>query len=100
MRPGFRIIEVWEFQEGFEEFAERRLKPATAKLGLQRETSIVFQPKRFLSRHASIQTASRLALPISRAIASSGELMRRLADSCPNTFSIEIGNERTRAPVA
>jgi quinol monooxygenase YgiN len=41
---GYRIIEIWESQEGFEEFAERRLKPAVAKLGIQRETTIVFQP--------------------------------------------------------
>jgi hypothetical protein len=41
---GFRIIELWESQEGFEEFAERRLKPAVTKLGIQRETKIVFQP--------------------------------------------------------
>ena len=41
---GFRIIEVWESQEGFEEFAERRLKPAITKLSIQRQTTIVFQP--------------------------------------------------------
>jgi len=41
---GFRIIEIWESQEGFEEFAGRRLKPAIAKLGVQRETTISFQP--------------------------------------------------------
>lgn len=41
---GYRIIEIWESQEGFEEFAERRLKPAITKLGIQRETTIVFQP--------------------------------------------------------
>src|SRR5262245_42758047 len=41
---GFRIIEIWESQKGFEEFAERRLKPAIGKLGIERETSIVFQP--------------------------------------------------------
>jgi hypothetical protein len=41
---GFRIIEVWESQRGFEEFAERRLKPAITKLGIQRDTTIVFQP--------------------------------------------------------
>jgi hypothetical protein len=41
---GFRIIEVWESQNGFEEFATRRLQPAITKLGIQRETSIVFQP--------------------------------------------------------
>jgi hypothetical protein len=41
---GFRIIEVWESQKGFEEFAERRLAPAIKKLGIQRATTIVFQP--------------------------------------------------------
>ena len=41
---GFRIIEIWESQQGFEEFAERRLKPAVAKLGIQRETTITFRP--------------------------------------------------------
>lgn len=41
---GMRIIEVWDSQEGFEEFAERRLKPAVTKLGIQRETTIVFEP--------------------------------------------------------
>jgi quinol monooxygenase YgiN len=41
---GFRIIETWESQEGFEEFAERRLKPAVTKLGIQRETTITFAP--------------------------------------------------------
>jgi quinol monooxygenase YgiN len=41
---GFRIIEVWESQKGFEEFAERRLMPAIKKLGIQRETTITFQP--------------------------------------------------------
>jgi hypothetical protein len=41
---GMRIIEVWNSQEGFEEFAERRLKPAVTKLGIQRETTIVFEP--------------------------------------------------------
>jgi hypothetical protein len=41
---GFRIIETWESQSGFEEFAERRLKPAITKLGIQRETTIAFAP--------------------------------------------------------
>jgi hypothetical protein len=41
---GFRIIEVWESQKGFEEFAERRLMPAIKKLGIQRATTIVFEP--------------------------------------------------------
>lgn len=38
---GFRIIEIWDSQEGFEEFAERRLRTAVTKLGIQRETTIV-----------------------------------------------------------
>jgi hypothetical protein len=41
---GFRIIETWESQEGFEAFAERRLKPAVDRLGIRRETTIAFQP--------------------------------------------------------
>lgn len=41
---GFRIIEVWESQAGFEEFAARRLQPAVSKLGIERETTIRFQP--------------------------------------------------------
>jgi hypothetical protein len=41
---GFRIIEIWDSQKGFEEFAERRLKPAISKLGIQRDTTITFQP--------------------------------------------------------
>jgi hypothetical protein len=41
---GMRIVETWESQEGFEEFAERRLRPAVSRLGIQRDTTIVFQP--------------------------------------------------------
>ncbi|HEU5240120.1 MAG TPA: hypothetical protein VFU37_23500 [Pyrinomonadaceae bacterium] len=41
---GMRIIEVWDSQEKFEEFAERRLKPAVTRLGIQRDTTIVFEP--------------------------------------------------------
>ena len=48
----------------------------------------------------TIQDGANGALPIVRAIAASGELVRGLEDSCPSTFSIEIGNERTRVPVA
>lgn len=43
---GFRIIEIWESQEKFADFAERRLTPAVTKLGIQRETTITFQPLR------------------------------------------------------
>jgi len=41
---GYRIIEVWESQEGFEKFVETRMKPAITKLGINRETMISFQP--------------------------------------------------------
>lgn len=41
---GYRIIEVWESQEGFEEFLGRRLVPALTRLGIDRETTIDFQP--------------------------------------------------------
>ena len=41
---GFRIIEVWESQGGFENFFERRLMPAIGRLRIQRETHIVFEP--------------------------------------------------------
>ena len=41
-----------------------------------------------------------LALPIVRAIAATGELVCGLEVSCLSSFSIEIGNERTRVPVA
>jgi quinol monooxygenase YgiN len=41
---GFRIIEIWDSQEGFEEFAGRRMMPAISKLGIERETTIDFQP--------------------------------------------------------
>jgi hypothetical protein len=47
-----------------------------------------------------IQTAPWLAPPVVPAITSSYELVRRLEDSRPSTFSIEIGNERTRVPRA
>jgi hypothetical protein len=51
-------------------------------------------------RDPSIQTASRLELAVVAAISSSDELVRGLADACPRTFSIEIGSDRIRAPVA
>jgi hypothetical protein len=41
---GMRIIEIWDSQAGFEEFAGRRLTPAVTRLGINRETTISFQP--------------------------------------------------------
>ena len=46
----------------------------------------------------SIQTVSPLT--VVPAIAATGELVRGLDAPFPSTFSIEIGSERTRVPVA
>jgi hypothetical protein len=54
----------------------------------------------FLPRERSIQTPSCLALAVVAGIVSSDEPVRGLADSCPSIFSIEIGNDRSRVPVA
>ena len=40
---GFRIVELWDRKEGFEQFLEKRLAPATA-LGIERETEITVTP--------------------------------------------------------
>lgn len=41
---GYRIIEIWDSQEGFEEFAQRRMLPALADLGIDRKTEITVKP--------------------------------------------------------
>jgi hypothetical protein len=41
---GFRVIELWDRQEGFERFAERRLTPATQATGVDRPTAITVTP--------------------------------------------------------
>ncbi|MFC9432404.1 hypothetical protein [Nocardia sp. NPDC057030] len=41
---GYRIIEIWETQEGFENFARRRMLPAMEKLGIDRKTEITIKP--------------------------------------------------------
>ena len=41
---GYRVIEIWDTQEGFEEFAERRMVPALTALGIDRETAITIRP--------------------------------------------------------
>ena len=46
-------------------------------------------PARLLGSYASVSSAMNSPSPINY-----------LEDSCPSTFSIEIGNERTRVPVA
>ena len=41
---GYRIIEIWDSQEGFEEFLNNRLGPANEDLGLKRATTISVTP--------------------------------------------------------
>lgn len=41
---GFRVIEIWDQKEGFEEFAKRRMVPALEALGIDRQTDITVRP--------------------------------------------------------
>lgn len=41
---GYRIIEIWDAQVGFDEFLEQRLAPATEALGINCETKITVNP--------------------------------------------------------
>jgi hypothetical protein len=41
---GFRIVEIWDEQAGFERFLEHRLVPATKAVGMDRETRITVTP--------------------------------------------------------
>ena len=41
---GYRIVELWDKKEGFEQFLEKRLAPATQALGIERETVITVTP--------------------------------------------------------
>lgn len=41
---GYRIIEIWDSKEGFEQFIEHRLAPAAKKLGMNRKTEITVVP--------------------------------------------------------
>jgi len=41
---GYRIIEIWDSQDGFEEFAQRRMVPALEQLGIDRKTEITVKP--------------------------------------------------------
>jgi hypothetical protein len=41
---GFRIIEIWDHEEGFEDFVQRRLRPAAEKVGIEREMNITIEP--------------------------------------------------------
>jgi len=41
---GYRIVEIWDSKEGFEEFLEKRLAPASKALGIERKTVISITP--------------------------------------------------------
>ena len=41
---GYRITEIWDSKEGFQEFIEERLAPASKAIGLERETIISVTP--------------------------------------------------------
>src|SRR5215471_12523601 len=41
---GYRIVEIWDSKEGFEEFLEKRLGPASKTIGLNRKTDISITP--------------------------------------------------------
>src|SRR4029453_15777822 len=41
---GFRVVEIWEEQQGFDRFVEQRLAPAGEAVGLQREMTIAVIP--------------------------------------------------------
>jgi len=61
----------------------------------RREFDQTMQPAR-----EHLQTASWLALRPLLAIGVRGALVSGLADPRPSNFSMEMGNERTRVPVA
>ena len=44
MSFGYRIIELWDRKEGFDEFLDKRLGPATKALGIERQTVITVTP--------------------------------------------------------
>jgi hypothetical protein len=41
---GYRIIEIWDDKEGFEDFLEKRLGPTSNAIGLNRKTDISITP--------------------------------------------------------
>ena len=40
----YRIVEIWDSKEGFEEFIDKRLGPASKALGVDRKTDISITP--------------------------------------------------------
>lgn len=41
---GYRVIEIWDSEAGFQELAQRRLLPALEDLGIDRKTEITIKP--------------------------------------------------------
>jgi len=41
---GFRVIEIWDRKEGFDEFLAKRLTPAAQALGIDRKMEITVTP--------------------------------------------------------
>jgi hypothetical protein len=41
---GYRVVEIWDRKEGFENFLARRLAPAMQALGIDRKTEITITP--------------------------------------------------------
>jgi hypothetical protein len=41
---GYRVIEIWDSQDGFERFAQGRMLPALKDLGIERKTEITVKP--------------------------------------------------------
>jgi hypothetical protein len=41
---GYRVLEIWDSQDGFEEFTQRRLLPALTELGVDRKAEITVKP--------------------------------------------------------
>jgi hypothetical protein len=47
LESGFRIVEIWDHNEGFDRFLEARLAPAGKAVGLQPAMVITVKPLRF-----------------------------------------------------
>ena len=41
---GYRVIEIWDSEAGFQEFVQRRMLPALKDLGIDRKTEITVTP--------------------------------------------------------
>jgi len=41
---GFRVVEIWDEEEGFDRFVQRRLTPAGEAVGLERKMAIAVTP--------------------------------------------------------